>query len=304
MGCGASSRQKPNFAVRVVDSDAKKPSTEEEPEAREEPVELPATSLVGEPVRSTSRLVSPEKIRAIRCAFDAVDSNRNGTIAMDELSQVLDMLKKDGHNLTETEQEHLFQTIDKDQNGKVRYEEFLDWVLSQDDTSGCLAEWAVSEGILDLHRAAINGDAEQAKKLLAAGAKVGITDVRGVTPLHFACRRGYVDVAKELIEAGADVSLRTHLGRAPLHAAAEQGSVAMAKLLLDAKADLEAKDVRQQTPLHWAVRGSQVQAVQFLIDARADLTAKTVGGYTPFSMAEDWSSASMRELVKSFGGGR
>eukprot|EP00971_Amphidinium_carterae_P149788 2969507-Amphidinium_carterae.1 len=28
--------------------------------------------------RSLAREVSPEKIRAIRCAFDAVDSNRNG----------------------------------------------------------------------------------------------------------------------------------------------------------------------------------------------------------------------------------
>jgi len=250
-------------------------------------------------------MVAPEKMRAIKRAFDAVDTNKNGTIGMDELKKVLDMLDKDGHKLSDEEQSHLFQTIDKDQNNQVQYEEFLAWVLAQDDTSGCLAEWAMTEGILDVHKVAMSGTADQAKELLESStSNVNVADVRGVTPLHFACRRGNVDVAKVLLEAKADVNLKTQLGRQPLHAAAEQGSTELTKMLLEVGANMETGDARMQTPLHWAVRSNQNEVVKLLVESRADLSAKTIGGYTPYSMAEDWSSGPMRELLLSLGAKR
>mmetsp|Transcript_16608 Transcript_16608/g.38885 ORF Transcript_16608/g.38885 Transcript_16608/m.38885 type:complete len:300 (+) Transcript_16608:98-997(+) len=299
MGCGASATSSRRYAqqekveVTVSAEEPKHPKT------------LQKDDSTGRPRRDSSHMVAPEKMRAIKRAFDAVDTNKNGTIGMDELKKVLDMLDKDGHKLSDEEQSHLFQTIDKDQNNQVQYEEFLAWVLAQDDTSGCLAEWAMTEGILDVHKVAMSGTADQAKELLESStSNVNVADVRGVTPLHFACRRGNVDVAKVLLEAKADVNLKTHLGRQPLHAVAEQGSTSLAKMLLEAGANIEAGDARMQTPLHWGVRSNQSEVVKLLVDSRADLSAKTIGGYTPYSMAEDWSSAPMRELLRSLGGTR
>ncbi|XP_036410309.1 ankyrin repeat domain-containing protein 12-like isoform X2 [Megalops cyprinoides] len=83
-----------------------------------------------------------------------------------------------------------------------------------------------------LHMAAIRGDAEQVKELIAAGADVNVKDFAGWTPLHEACNLGYYDVAKVLIAAGAEVNTQGLDDDTPLHDASSSGHKDIVKLLL------------------------------------------------------------------------
>lgn len=57
-----------------------------------------------------------------------------------------------------------------------------------------------------LHAAALNGDLELTKTLIASGADVDERDVNGFTPLLLAVQEGHVNLAKILIANGADVN--------------------------------------------------------------------------------------------------
>lgn len=59
-----------------------------------------------------------------------------------------------------------------------------------------------------LHVAAIEGEVEEIKELLAAKAKVNEMDEQGYTALHYACAEGERRAAQVLIENGADVNAK------------------------------------------------------------------------------------------------
>ncbi|KAK4941471.1 hypothetical protein LTR10_018615 [Elasticomyces elasticus] len=57
-----------------------------------------------------------------RAAFDVFDKDGSGTISADELRQVMKSL---GENLTDAEIEEMIREADKDRNGTIDYEEFV-----------------------------------------------------------------------------------------------------------------------------------------------------------------------------------
>ncbi|KAL2443965.1 Calmodulin [Exophiala dermatitidis] len=57
-----------------------------------------------------------------RAAFDVFDKDGSGTISADELRQVMKSL---GENLTDAEIEEMIREADKDMNGTIDYEEFV-----------------------------------------------------------------------------------------------------------------------------------------------------------------------------------
>ncbi len=59
---------------------------------------------------------------------------------------------------------------------------------------------------LELLEAASDGNLEEVKELIVAGADVDARDNYGWTSLHIASRDGHLEVVKELIVAGADPS--------------------------------------------------------------------------------------------------
>src|SRR5215213_9823610 len=70
---------------------------------------------------------------------------------------------------------------------------------------GADANAAQGDGMTALHWAATHGDADEAKMLIFAGARLdAVTRNGNYTPLHVASRSGNTSVVKALLDAGAN----------------------------------------------------------------------------------------------------
>ena len=72
------------------------------------------------------------------------------------------------------------------------------------------------DGKTQLHRAAIAGDSEKIRLLLAQGADIDAKDKYDNTPLHWAAYFLQVDTAKLLISSGANVNVKNDFDKTPL----------------------------------------------------------------------------------------
>ncbi|XP_047100837.1 ankyrin repeat domain-containing protein 39-like [Schistocerca piceifrons] len=88
-----------------------------------------------------------------------------------------------------------------------------------------------------LIEAAMEGEVEEVRALLAAGADVGARDWAGRTALHCAARSGHAAVVRLLLSAASDPNARDQWGQTPLHLAAYNGHTEAAAALLQAGAD-------------------------------------------------------------------
>jgi len=279
MGCGAS---------------AKKPK-----EGQQQPA--PAkTEQSTEPDRPE---VPPRKLLALKAAFQNIDKNNSVRIDTSELKGLLSKVGQD--DLSDEDRATILKTMDKNDDSKIEFREFVEWVLEQEGTNDAVANWSLNKGLSDIHQAAIAGDADKIRSLCDAGAKVNCGDFNDVSPLHYAARVGKPLAVQALLEMKADISARTSdTKRMPIHAAADNGSAEVVKLLLDNSAEVNAKDGRERTPLHWAACSSREHAAAELLKAKADVDAKSVAGYTPFAMAQDWSTTSLANMIAEYGGKR
>lgn len=64
-----------------------------------------------------------------------------------------------------------------------------------------------------LHHAAIQGNLEIVRLLLAAGAEPDLAGEHGFTPLHEAILQGHVEIIRQLLAAGADPLLKNEWGK-------------------------------------------------------------------------------------------
>jgi len=78
-------------------------------------------------------------------------------------------------------------------------------------------------GHTQLMRAALEGQAEQVKRLLEGGADVNEKDYEGRTALMFAATNMHTNVAKTLLRSGADVNVTANDGSTALLLAASSG---------------------------------------------------------------------------------
>jgi ankyrin repeat protein len=137
-----------------------------------------------------------------------------------------------------------------------------------------------------LHEATRNGNREQVRSLIDAGADLDAQGDNGETPLITAIIEGHVLVASLLIDRGADIQARNKGGFTPLHAAAYANAVDIAEQLLDRGADV--KDQMNKagvTPLSVASEEGHPGLVKVLIDHGADLEVEEQNGYTPLTRA-------------------
>jgi hypothetical protein len=77
-------------------------------------------------IKNTNKTDDPEKIREF---FDMYDTDRSGYIDKTELKELSSML---GFPLEGTQLEGAFHSLDKDQNGKIMYDEFVRWWTGKD----------------------------------------------------------------------------------------------------------------------------------------------------------------------------
>ena len=133
---------------------------------------------------------------------------------------------------------------------------------------------AHGDGMTGLHWAALNGNAEIVRLLIGAGAALEAgTRLGAHTPLHVAARAGHGEVVEILTGAGANAAALTGTGAAPLHFAAAAGDVRAVTALLEHGAPVDAREPEWgQTPLMFAAALGRTEAVVALLEAGADAT--------------------------------
>ena len=114
-----------------------------------------------------------------------------------------------------------------------------------------------------------NGDGDEVKRLIEAGADVNAQSKKGVTALMLASLMGHPEVAKLLIEAGADVNEKEKLGVTALMLTSGQGHPDVAKLLIKAGADVNEKDNEGWTALMGASGQGHTEVAELLKEAGA-----------------------------------
>lgn len=154
------------------------------------------------------------------------------------------------------------------------------------------------DGTTALHWAAYHGNAELAKRLVAAGADVAAVNEFGSTPLAEAANVGNAAVIEALLEGGAAVDALGADGQTALMIVARSSNTAAARVLIEHGADVNAREAwRDQTALMWAAAQSQPEMVALLVEHGAEVDAR--------SAVNDWPrqvTAEPRRMYRPFGG--
>ena len=109
---------------------------------------------------------------------------------------------------------------------------------------------------------------------------------KGFAKLHYAAMQGNLQRAKELIAAGADVGIQQGKFQGqPLQYASAKGHIEVVRLLLESGAKTDSVDSRKRTPLMWATNGSHAEVAKLLIEYNADINAENYKGWTPLTYA-------------------
>jgi ankyrin repeat protein len=144
------------------------------------------------------------------------------------------------------------------------------------------------DGVLDLHRAAWNGDLGQVQRLIVRGALVNAEDTGGGTALHEAALQGHKDVAEVLVCCGARMDSMDNRGRTPVMVAMERDHRAVVEYFVRAGAVVD---------LHLAAYLGDAAKVKSLIDSGADITARDRDGWTPLCYAASYGCKEVAKLL-------
>lgn len=125
-----------------------------------------------------------------------------------------------------------------------------------------------------LAQAANQGDLDECRRLLAAGADPTFADADQFTPLHEAAQGGHPAVCALLIEAGASLDAVDKTRNTPLHEAARFNHPEVVHTLVKAGAELERPAYEGRTPLCQAALYGSKDALEALIDVGADVNAR------------------------------
>ena len=113
------------------------------------------------------------------------------------------------------------------------------------------------------------------------------TDREGRTELHYAAIEGQLDRVRSLLADGFDASAPDKTGWTSLHCAAQRLALEIAKLLVQHGADVNAQDTYGNTPLFREVFASRGKGeiIDFLRQAGADPMRQNRHGVSPLSLA-------------------
>lgn len=124
-------------------------------------------------------------------------------------------------------------------------------------------------GLTQLMQAAWDGDSNQVKKLLKAGANAKLSDQYGWTALNYAIAMKHAGAVKALLAGGATVNTR---------------------------------DRRDRTPLMWAVLSGKTELITILLADGAEVKAADKEGLTAYSFAVAKGKDGMVKVLRKAGG--
>jgi hypothetical protein len=125
-----------------------------------------------------------------------------------------------------------------------------------------------------LYEAADEGDLDQVKELVQAGANVSAKVEGDGSPLIGAARSRRVEIAQFLLDQGADPNGAVAGDGSPLINAAQSGSLQIVRLLVDRGADVNLAVDGDENPLMNAAEGGHLDIVQYLVSRGADVHAR------------------------------
>lgn len=127
-----------------------------------------------------------------------------------------------------------------------------------------------------------------------------MTDRGGRTELHYAALQGEVDRVRDLIAGGADPNAADKLQFTPLHFAAQSYEPEIAKILIDAGATVDAVNCHGATPLGVAVSNSQGRGemIELLLSSGADPDRENNAGISPRMWAESIANYDVKQFFR------
>jgi ankyrin repeat protein len=139
----------------------------------------------------------------------------------------------------------------------------------------CLAVLLAAAADTRLSDAAMQGDRDAVRSLLAQKVDVNAPQGDGTTALHWAAYKDDVEMAKMLLSAGASVKAATRIGAiTPVFMASKNGSAPVIEILLKAGANPNATDEHGTTALMTAAASGNVDAVKMLIEHGAQVNSR------------------------------
>jgi len=140
-------------------------------------------------------------------------------------------------------------------------------LLTSEDRDVCKTEILDDQGMVPLHRAALNNHVTVVNFLLDQGAQVDPRDIQGRTPLFLASSVGGTATVQLLMDRGADITLKDVELRSPLHVAIGNTTTMEALVKSPASKTLVIdKDITGYTPVHYAARGGYLQHIALFIN--------------------------------------
>ena len=116
-----------------------------------------------------------------------------------------------------------------------------------------------------LNQAVVDGDIDEVKSQISAGADVNSKNRMGWTLLQTAIRNKRTEIAQLLIDKGADVNAKDNRGKTPLHFAVESGQKTIVETLIAKGADVNVMDGRADNALSLAQKNNQKEIADLLV---------------------------------------
>lgn len=149
-----------------------------------------------------------------------------------------------------------------------------------------------------LREAALGGDLEKVRALLARGAAPADANPEGRTALMLAAFNGHVEVARLLLARNVDVQAQDTVGRTALMYAASGPYESMVRLLLERGADANISDKDERwTALMFAAAEGHLEVVRALLSHGADPERTDIDGDKAIDFASRNGHAAVAELL-------
>lgn len=141
-----------------------------------------------------------------------------------------------------------------------------------------------------------------AKLLIEHGADVNIA-LEDDTPIGFAALMGEKELVRALLAKGANINGAENAYETPLHAAIAEKHRDTAEFLVNSGADVNAWNRSRRTPLHFVAHYmDDPELVELMISRGANVNAKDKNGATPLSFAAKARNKKTAKVLRSRGG--